>query len=94
VTKPLDAMGLDVLEAQLRRDLDWLILPAPAWTPAMTHPETGPVLDVAVIGAGMLGLTASFALRRAGLTNILAFDKAPEGREGHGHRRADLPRLA
>ncbi len=82
MTKPQDAMGIDALEAQLRRDLDWLILPAPAWTPSMSHPETGPVLDVAVIGAGMLGLTASFALRRAGLTNILAYDKAPDGREG------------
>lgn len=82
MTKPQDATGLDALEAQLRRDLDWLILPAPAWTPAMTHPETGSVLDVAVIGAGMLGLTASFALRRAGLTNIIAYDKAPEGLEG------------
>lgn len=82
LTAPADAMGLEALEAQLRRDLDWLIIPAPSWTPALTHPETGPVLDVAVIGAGMLGLTASFALRRAGLTNILAFDRAPDGVEG------------
>lgn len=77
-----DAIGLEALEARLRTDLECLNLPAPAWTATRDHPETGPVLDVAVIGAGMLGLTVSFALRRLGLVNSLAFDKSDEGTEG------------
>ncbi|MCJ8141137.1 NAD(P)-binding domain-containing protein [Falsirhodobacter halotolerans] len=68
---------LDHLEQRLAQDLAWLNLPPKAWVP-----ERAGVLDVAVIGGGVLGLTALAALRRVGITNIRGFDRAPAGREG------------
>lgn len=69
--------SLAELEARLARDLDLLILPAPEWSP-----PHGDLLDVAIVGAGMAGLTAAFALQRLGIRNIRLFDRAPEGLEG------------
>lgn len=73
--------GLAALEARLRQDLEWLQLPAKPWVPPTTH-QGRPVRDVVVIGAGMCGLTACAALIRLGITNIVAYDRAPEGQEG------------
>jgi cation diffusion facilitator CzcD-associated flavoprotein CzcO len=73
--------GLETLEARLRQDLQWLELPAKPWVPP-TLAEGRPVRDVVVIGAGMCGLTACAALQRQGIANIIAYDSAPEGREG------------
>ena len=56
--------------------------PAPNWLPSHTDPKLGPVLDVAVIGAGMAGLTVAHALIRDGIPNIRVFDSSPEGSEG------------
>lgn len=75
------ADGLDTLEARLREDLAWLELPAPAWVPAR-HVDAQRVLDVAIIGGGMAGLTASAELRLLGIDNHRVFDQASEGREG------------
>ncbi|MFD1624077.1 FAD/NAD(P)-binding protein [Azospirillum griseum] len=69
--------SLEALEARLARDLDLLTLPPADWVP----PQDG-ALDVAIIGAGMAGLTAAFALRKVGISNIRLFDRAPPGREG------------
>ena len=46
-------MPLEDLEAQLRRDMALLNLPPRAWTP-----DVPGVLDVAVIGGGVMGLVA------------------------------------
>ncbi|WGS52710.1 NAD(P)/FAD-dependent oxidoreductase [Paraburkholderia sp. D15] len=73
--------GLEKLEARLRDDLAWLELPAPAWVPAR-HVDTQRVLDVAIIGGGMAGLTASAELRLLGIDNHRVFDQAAEGQEG------------
>ncbi|WP_144113997.1 NAD(P)-binding domain-containing protein [Paraburkholderia sp. BCC1886] len=73
--------GLLALEARLREDLAWLELPAPSWVPARSV-DGQRVLDVAIIGAGMAGLTASAELRLAGIDNQLLFDQAPAGQEG------------
>ncbi|MDH2327157.1 NAD(P)/FAD-dependent oxidoreductase [Cereibacter sp. SYSU M97828] len=54
-----------------------LNLPPRAWTPDMPG-----VLDVAVIGGGVMGLVALAALQRVGIVNTRAFDRAPAGREG------------
>ncbi len=69
--------GLPALEARLARDLAVLNQPAPNWI----TPRPG-VLDVAVIGAGMGGLAAAFALIREGVRNIRLFDEHPAGFEG------------
>ena len=52
--------GLDLLETRLRQDLSWLELPSKPWMIKKTN-EGQPVIEVAVIGAGMAGLTAGTA---------------------------------
>lgn len=74
--------GLPALEARLARDRAVLNQPAPSWLPSRTDPALGPVLDVAVIGAGMAGLTVAHALIRDGIPNLRLFDASPEGAEG------------
>jgi cation diffusion facilitator CzcD-associated flavoprotein CzcO len=75
--------SLTALEARLARDFDLLTIPpAKQWLEPRVHPEWGSVLDVAIVGAGMAGLTAAFALKRLGVRNIRLFDRAPEGFEG------------
>src|ERR1700733_14165493 len=50
--------SLAELEARLRRDLELLTIPpAKDWLGARIHPQWGPVLDVAIVGAGMAGLS-------------------------------------
>src|SRR3954451_15262305 len=45
---------LGELEARLARDLELLLVPpAKQWLEPRVHPQWGPTLDVAVIGAGM-----------------------------------------
>ena len=52
---------LEELEARLKRDFEVLVMPpAKDWLEPRVHPELGPALDVAVIGAGMSGLAAAF----------------------------------
>ena len=38
--------------------------------------------DVAIVGGGMCGLAAAFALRRLGISNITHVDRRAEGLEG------------
>ena len=84
---PTDDPGprsLAELEARLARDLDLLALSQPAkdWLEPCAHPEWGPVLDIAIVGAGMAGLSAGFALKCLGVRNMRVFDRSPEGFEG------------
>jgi len=72
--------GLDLLEARLKQDLSWLELPAKPWMIKKSH-QGQPVIEVAIIGAGMAGLTAGTALSLLGLHPVL-FDRAREGYEG------------
>ncbi|MBP2292816.1 FAD/NAD(P)-binding protein [Azospirillum rugosum] len=74
--------SLEELEARLARDLDLLTLPPAEWVPPRPDELGRSVLDVAVVGAGMAGLTAAFALRKLGIANVRLFDRAPAGREG------------
>jgi cation diffusion facilitator CzcD-associated flavoprotein CzcO len=80
-TFPAHSDGLAALEARLREDLAWLELPAPAWVPPR-FAENGRVLDVAIIGAGMAGLTAAAELRMLGVDHLQVFDQAGAGYEG------------
>jgi cation diffusion facilitator CzcD-associated flavoprotein CzcO len=72
---------LRTLELRLAQDLAWLNLPAKPWVQPRPD-QPAPVLDVAIVGAGMLGLTATAALRNLGIDNVRAFDRAATGREG------------
>jgi FAD-dependent urate hydroxylase len=40
------------------------------------------MLDVLIIGAGLCGQTAAFALAREGIRNVRTVDRAERGREG------------
>ena len=74
--------GLDHLAARVRADLAALNHPPANWVPPRPAPNGEPCLDVLVIGAGMCGQTASFALLREGVTRIRTLDRAPRGEEG------------
>jgi cation diffusion facilitator CzcD-associated flavoprotein CzcO len=75
--------SLAELEARFRRDLELLVMPpAKDWLEPRTHPDYGPVLDVAVIGAGMSGLSAGFALKCLAIRGLRVFDRSPAGFEG------------
>ncbi len=70
-------MSLDALTALAKRELEQLRYPAANWM----LPRDG-LLDVLVVGGGMCGQTATFALLREGVTNLRCLDRAPHGREG------------
>lgn len=71
------------LEARFARDLELLVMPPNKdWLEPRVHPEYGEVLDVAVIGAGMSGLSAAFALKCLAIRSVRMFDRSPAGFEG------------
>src|SRR5215470_1690786 len=70
-------VGLAALEAELRRELLLLNLPAKSWL----TPRPG-VCDVAIVGGGLSGLCTAAALKFLGIDNIVVLDRAPAGREG------------
>ena len=72
--------GLAALEGRLADELAFLQLPAPRWTPQRMQ-DGEPVLDVAIVGAGMTGLAVAAALVQRGMT-VVAYDEAPAGWEG------------
>jgi cation diffusion facilitator CzcD-associated flavoprotein CzcO len=77
---PSAQAGLAALEARLAQDLAWLELPARPWVLPVPG-QAACAFDVAIVGAGMAGLTAAAALRLAGIRAV-CFDRAPEGFEG------------
>jgi cation diffusion facilitator CzcD-associated flavoprotein CzcO len=76
------AASLPELERRVRGDLACLCVPPANWVIPAAAPDGRPVHDVVVIGGGMCGLVASFALLAAGIRNLRIFDRAPEGLEG------------
>jgi len=73
---------LDELAARVRRDLQVLAYPDVRWVTGMQHPSGQHVYDVIIVGAGQSGLAIAFALRREGVTNVVALDRSPTGFEG------------
>ena len=69
--------GLQELEKRVAEELNLINFPPENWLPS--KPD---VLDVAVIGAGMAGLAASFALLKLGIRHLRIFDQNPSGAEG------------
>ena len=76
------AQGLAALEHRLRMGLERLQEPASDWVPPTLAPDGAEALDVAILGAGMAGLAAGFALRREGIVRMRLYDPAPDGTEG------------
>ena len=70
-------MSLDALTALARRELEQLRFPAANWV----LPRDG-LVDVVIVGGGMCGQTAAFALLREGVANLRCLDRAPRGSEG------------
>ncbi len=73
---------LSLLDEQARHDLARLNYPAPNWVPPLQGPDGKPLLDVLVVGAGMCGQTAAFALLKEGVRNLRIIDQAAYGHEG------------
>src|SRR2546423_4457303 len=75
-------MDLADLTALARRELTQLNFPPPNWLPPTSGPDAKPMLDALIVGGGMCGQTATFALLREGIRNLRCLDRAPRGREG------------
>lgn len=73
--------ALQALQQQLEDELDFLCLPEAPWMPGRIF-NRHPILDVAIIGGGMAGLTAAAAMKFAGIANTRIYDGAPAGAEG------------
>ena len=77
-SQPQEA-GLADLEAALGRDLRRLNYPPADWIPRPDPPARS---DVVIIGAGLCGLVAAFALFRQGIGRVRILDRAEPGLEG------------
>ena len=84
---------LVALERTARHDLDRLNFPPANWVPGRAGPDGRPVVDVLVVGAGMCGQTAGFALLREGVRNIRVIERETHGREGPWNTTARMPIL-
>ncbi len=65
-----------------RHDLDMLNYPPADWVPETTGADGRPMLDVLVVGGGMCGQTAAFALQREGVRKVRVIDRNARGDEG------------
>jgi cation diffusion facilitator CzcD-associated flavoprotein CzcO len=79
---PNNSDGLARLEAALAQDIARLNHPPAEWTPRRTDDAGRAIADVAIIGGGMCGLAAAFALRRMGISSIRHIDRRAAGLEG------------
>lgn len=77
-----DPTGLGALEDRLADDLARLNHPPADWVRERTGPDGRRANDVLIVGAGMNGLCAAFALRRLGIAGIRQIDARPPGFEG------------
>lgn len=82
ISSPRNIAALQVLAQKAQQDLEHLNYPAPNWVQGSPSPHADNCLDVLVVGAGMCGQTAAFALLREGVRNIRIIDAAARGEEG------------
>ncbi|WP_370679777.1 FAD/NAD(P)-binding protein [Comamonas sp. GB3 AK4-5] len=81
LSSPRNQAALDAQALEARRDLERLNYPAPNWVQGSTAAGKS-TLDVLVVGAGMCGQTAAFALLREGVRNLRVIDATTRGNEG------------
>lgn len=74
--------ALQSLEARVAHDLACLNYPPANWVPPSDGPDGAPLLDVLVVGAGMCGQTAAYALRKEGVLHQRVIDARASGLEG------------
>ncbi len=77
-----DEGALAILGGKARHDLEMLNYPPADWVPEATGPDGRPMLDVLIVGGGMCGQTAAFALLREGVRKIRVIDRCARGEEG------------
>ena len=70
------------LEAAISENFEMLMYPPKGFMPNRQGPDGKSLCDVLIIGAGMNGLAAAFALRRLGITNIRHIDAGRQGFAG------------
>ena len=75
---------LEALEAEIDESFSILNHPPKPFVPLIKGPDGKLMLDVLIIGGGMNGLAAAFALRRFGVLNIRQLDAKPAGFAGRG----------
>lgn len=75
-------MSLSDLELRAQSDFEIIGYPASNWIHHVFAPNGEKAFDTIIVGAGMLGLTASLALKRVGVENHIVLDKSSGGREG------------
>ncbi len=69
--------GLDALAREIAAGHARLNYPPANWV-FPRHDENGaPIADVVIVGAGMCGLAAAYALKRNGIANIRVLDARP-----------------
>ena len=73
---------LDKHEKLLINDFAKLNYPIKNWVPTTLGPDEKPLIDVLIVGGGMNGLAAAFALRAQGIQNIRQVDQQPIGYAG------------
>ena len=88
-----DLASLQALEVRVAHDLSCLNYPPPDWMLPTPGSNGVPMTDVLVVGAGMCGQTAAFALRREGLHRVQTIDARVEGEEGPWARFARMEML-
>lgn len=83
--------NMDELKALIERDLKKICIPQSKWL--LFSSEDKNIVDVTIIGGGMSGLTAAFALKKEGITNLQIFDENDSGYEGPWLKTARMPHL-
>lgn len=81
MTKASEAR-LRALNARVRQDLEFLNYPPANWVPETKDNSGRKVTDLTIIGGGMCGLVAAFALYNAGISNLRILDRSKAGFEG------------
>ncbi|WP_072385314.1 NAD(P)/FAD-dependent oxidoreductase [Hyphomicrobium sp. CS1BSMeth3] len=77
-----DEEALAILARRARHDLEMLNYPPADWVPEAAGPDGKPMLDALIVGGGMCGQTAAFALMREGVRKVRVIDRCARGDEG------------